>query len=460
MNWEKLLCKERLYLPAQDEPQSGRSLFQRDFDRIVFSSAFRRLQDKTQVFPLPENDFVHTRLTHSLEVSCVGRSLGNAVGIQLIKRHPELNGRYSSFDFGEITAAACLAHDIGNPPFGHSGEDAISEYFVTGSGQELLVKLDSEKKRKDLSSFEGNAQGFRILTKLQNPTVQGGIQLTFATLASFIKYPKESVVSFRDHDKKNVRNEKLYKKYGFFQSEKEIFLLIADKCGLLENTSVENSICYARHPLAFLVEAADDICYRIMDLEDGYRLGLIPFNETEELLMNIIDKSRLKNYNKREKNDKIGYLRANAIGAAINQTAGVFLDKENEILAGTFNSGLLSEIAAAEALHIIKEISKEKIYAFKPVIEREAAGFEALGGLLDYFIRAVNDKKDKSVSKRSKAILQLLPSQFLGVDGNPEDDLYERILKVTDFVSGMTDSYAISLYRKIKGISLPMFSRI
>lgn len=460
MNWEKLLCKERLYLPAQDESQSGRSRFQRDFDRIVFSSAFRRLQDKTQVFPLPENDFVHTRLTHSLEVSCVGRSLGNAVGIQLIQRHPEIAGKYTSFDFGEITAAACLAHDIGNPPFGHSGEDAISEYFITGAGKFLLSQINCGKKQKDLTSFEGNAQGFRILTKLQNPTVEGGIQLTFATLASFVKYPKESIVTFSDEEGKLLHKEKLYKKHGFFQAEKEIFLLIADKCGLLKNNQAQDSVCYTRHPLAFLVEAADDICYRIMDLEDGYRLGLIPFSETEELMMNIIDKTRLKNYDKREKNDKIGYLRANAIGKAIDQTASVFLDKEADILAGNFNSGLLSHIPAADALREIKEISKEKIYAFKPVIEREAAGFEALGGLLDYFIQAVNDKKENSISKRSKAILQLLPSQFLGEDGNPEDDLYERILKITDFVSGMTDSYAISLYRKIKGISLPMFSRI
>lgn len=460
MNWEKALCKDRLYLPAHNEAQNGRSRFQRDFDRIVFSSAFRRLQDKTQVFPLPENDFVHTRLTHSLEVSCVGRSLGNAVGIQLIQRHPEIAGAYSSFDFGEITAAACLAHDIGNPPFGHSGEDAISEYFITGGGKELLAKFDCDKKRKDLTSFEGNAQGFRILTKLQNPTVQGGIQLTFATLASFVKYPKESIVTFLDKDKGCLHNEKFYKKHGFFQAEKEIFLLIAEKCGLLKNAQTDNSICYSRHPIAFLVEAADDICYRIMDLEDGYRLGLISFKETEELMMNIIDKTSLKNYDKREKNDKIGYLRANAIGRAIDQTASVFLDNENEILNGNYNSSLLSEIQAAKALYEIKEISKEKIYAFKPVIEREAAGFEALGGLLDYFIRAVNDKKENSASKRSKAILQLLPSQFLGEDGNPEDDLYERILKITDFVSGMTDSYAISLYRKIKGISLPMFSRI
>ncbi len=270
MNWEqllsrKLLCDEK---PVKQNLNDGRSPFQRDFDRIVFSSAFRRLQDKTQVFPLPESDFVHTRLTHSFEVSCVGRSLGTLIGSKIIQRHKELKEQYSHFHLGEIVAAACLAHDIGNPPFGHSGEDAISEYFKNGDGKQFKEKL-TELQWNDLTKFEGNAQGFRLLTKLQNPKIKGGLRLTCATLAAFTKYPKESfTIDNTNADGKS----KLYKKFGFFQPEKELFSEVAGEVGLNKKLNKQKYLWWERHPLAFLVEAADDICYRIMDLEDGYHL--------------------------------------------------------------------------------------------------------------------------------------------------------------------------------------------
>lgn len=452
MEWNKLLTSVS---PGEKTKENilleGRSQFQRDFDRIVFSSAFRRLQDKTQVFPMPENDFVHTRLTHSLEVSCVGRSLGNKVGQKILEKHSELNNNFTKYHFGEIVASACLAHDIGNPPFGHSGEDAISEYFRKGNGKIFEKELNDPKKWNDFTWFEGNAQGFRIITKIQNPGVQGGLRLTYATLAAFTKYPKES---FTPEFSNKVINNKIFKKYGFFQSEKEIFTDISEKTGLIFKGN-KNELCWYRHPLAFLVEAADDITYRIMDLEDGFRLGLLSFKETEDLLFELIKKDELKGYEEREKNDKISYLRAKAINNLVNQVSEAFLEKEDEIMKGNFIYELISVIENYKALETIKNISVEKIYSIDSVLEREAAGYEVLGGLLDIFINAVNDVHKGKPPFRSKSIIKLLPIQFLGVNRKTEDDLYFRLLKITDYVSGMTDSYAVSLYRRIKGISLP-----
>lgn len=455
MEWKKLLSRKLLAddSSASNTLEEGRSSFQRDFDRIVFCSAFRRLQDKTQVFPMPESDFVHTRLTHSLEVACVGRSLGNSVGASIIKRHPELKKNYTPFHFGEIVSAACLAHDIGNPPFGHSGEDAIAEYFKNGNGKKFESQIKNEKKWNDFIKFEGNAQGFRIITSLQNPNIPGGLRLTCATLGAFTKYPKES---FKPSLKKEKVKQKQLRKFGFFQAEKNNFIEVANETGLLKKETSNNYLWWSRHPLAFLVEAADDVCYRIMDLEDGFRLGLLSFSDTEDLMMPFINEGELKSYKGRETNDKIGYLRAKAINNVVKEVGEAFLDEENAILNGSFDEDMLSLIGSGKQLEIIKTLSKDKIYSYKSVVEREAAGYEVLGGLLDIFINAVNEvvASDKP-SFRSKNVLKLLPKQFLGSEGKPHTGLYTRLLNITDFVSGMTDSYAVSLYRKIKGISLP-----
>ena len=454
MEWHKLLSKSVLCEKETTSVQSidGRSQFQKDFDRIVFSSAFRRLQDKTQVFPLPESDFVHTRLTHSLEVSCVGRSLGTLVGSKILSRYIKLKRDYSHFHFGEIVAAACLAHDIGNPPFGHSGEDAISEYFKNGNGKEFKNRLN-EKQWNDLTRFEGNAQGFRIITQLQNPKIAGGLKLTCATLASFTKYPKESFIP--NNEQISAGKEKLYKKFGFFQAEKNLFEEVALKTGLEKRNNPNNYLWWQRHPLAYLVEAADDSCYRVMDLEDGFRLGLLSFKDTESLLMPFAKGGKLRAYKERDENDKIGYLRAKSISAIVSSLAEAFIDEEKNILKGKFEDDLISVINFSKPLNIIKDISVKKIYAYKSVVEREAAGYEVLGGLLDIFITAVNEAAEGKTSPKDKTIIKLLPKQFLGNNGKPEKDLYARLLKITDFVSGMTDSYAVSLFRKIKGISLP-----
>lgn len=451
MEWKKLLSQKLLGHKVETSTD-GRSQFQRDFDRIVFSSAFRRLQDKTQVFPMPESDYVHTRLTHSLEVSCVGRSLGNLVGKKIIERNKKLEKEFTQFHFGEIVASACLAHDIGNPPFGHSGEDAIAEYFRNGNGRIFKDEL-TPKQWTDLTKFEGNAQGFRIITRLQNPTIVGGLRLSCATLAAFTKYPKESLT--KNKKGSNAPKEKLYKKYGFFQSEKELFKEVAEETGLPQKDGYKNSLFWSRHPLAYLVEAADDICYRVMDLEDGFRLGLLSFEDTQSLLMPLKGKSDLNLYGDRNENDKIGYLRAKAISELVKSLSDVFADEEKSILSGKLNKDLISLTPFAGALEEIKKVSIEKIYSMRGVVEREAAGFEVLGGLLDTFITAVNEFAEDRVSPKNKTIIKLLPKQFLGDGGKPDEDIYIRLLKITDFVSGMTDSYAVSLFRKIKGISLP-----
>lgn len=449
MEWEKLLTDSRLGEKIQTKKNSsdGRSEFQKDFDRVVFSPAFRRLQDKTQVFPLPESDFVHTRLTHSLEVSCVGRSLGNLVGETVVKRNPSLNSRFTKFHFGEIVAAACLAHDIGNPPFGHSGEDAIAEYFRSGNGQQFKSKIKDEKKWTDFIKYEGNAQGFRIITKLQNPKVKGGLNLTYSTLAAVTKYPRESLINNQNRSLQN----KAYRKYGFFQAEKEIFKEVADKTGL-DFVVNKKTYWWRRHPLAFLVEAADDICYSVMDLEDGFMLGLISFRETEELLIPLISKQGLRNYRDKDEKDRIGYLRAIAINELVNELARVFLDEEKNILAGKFENELISEIKRANALKRIKDISVTRIYKSRSVVEREVAGYEVLGGLLDTFIDSYNEAYEKKISAKNKSVFALLTKRIS--DDIPKE-LYQRLIRIIDFVSGMTDSFAVSLFRKIKGISLP-----
>jgi dGTPase len=452
LDWKLLLTDERLGIEkSQSNKKDGRSQFQKDFDRIVFSPAFRRLQDKTQVFPLPESDFVHTRLTHSLEVSVVGRSVGNLVGERILSLHPKLKKEFTQFHFGEIVAAACLAHDIGNPPFGHSGEDAIAEYFKNGNGKIFKKEIANEKQWNDLVRFEGNAQGFRIITKLLNQDVKGGLQLTYSTLSALNKYPKESLTDIEERNPEQYKN--IYKKFGFFQSEKNIFNLVAEKTGL-EKPNKEEKYLWSRHPLSFLVEAADDICYSIMDLEDGFRLGLLSFNETESLLLPLIHKKDLTGYKNRDDNEKVGYLRAKAISDLVNDIAEAFAENEKRILNGNFNKEFVTVINKSNSLKKIEKASILKIYRHRSVVEREAAGYEVLGGLLDTFITAYNEYSENKLSPKNRAIINLIPKRFFYAEKqNPE--LYHRLLRIIDFVSGMTDSYAVSIYRKIKGISLP-----
>jgi len=451
--WSRLMSSHRLGKKGPDSPDS-RSPFQRDFDRIVFSSAFRRLQDKTQVFPLPSSDYVRTRLTHSLEVSSVGRSLGEMVGAQLKSRYKKELGTFETADFGAVVASACLAHDIGNPPFGHSGETAIRSWFTTSALGRKALKAISDREAADLLSFEGNAQGFRVLARLQTPDNHGGLQLTHATLGTFLKYPRESALS---RERLRWKGQSTSKN-GFFQAEREFVLTLAKEMALVQRSTFP--LAWARHPLAFLVEAADDISYRIIDFEDGFRIGHVSYPEAEERLLDLLPAKKRPKASKKLKRiagpkDKIEYLRARVINELINEVVDLFLDVEKDAVSGKYDVELVTEIPQATKLESIRKVSKEKVYAVRDVVEVEAAGFEVLGGLLDAFVPAVLEAERGSGSKRSAKYFELLPSRSRKLYGNPKSTPYERMLIATDFVSGMTDSYAVSLFKTVRGISLP-----
>lgn len=450
MQWSQLLSRHRLGSDKAPDGTPARTDFQRDFDRVVFSSAFRRMQDKTQVFPLSGVDYVRTRLTHSLEVSSIGRSLGTLVGEELLKRH-DLPGSQPS-DFGDIVAAACLAHDIGNPPFGHSGEDAIRHWALTANYGQRRVGALNPAEREDFLTFEGNAQGFRILTRLQNPDNRGGLQLTCATLAAFTKYPRESWLGGNQYDGVSA------KKQGFTHEELPLFREVAEAVGLLPRD--DRYAVWHRHPLAFLVEAADDISYRVIDIEDGYRLGHFSYDEVRELFWPMISdpaKQEPRLNRIREDKAKIEFLRAKVIGEAIHQVKGCFLDHEEDILAGRFDAPLLDHVMMTDHLEGLIERARQRIYCAREVVEVQTAGFQVVGELLERFSQGMDDIADNGdkASPHSRMLTRLIPEQFIGPERVPSDSLYTRLLRLTDFVSGMTDSYAVSLYKKITGISLP-----
>lgn len=448
MDWRDLLSATRLGVPERSQPPlPGRSEYQRDFDRIIFSSAFRRLQDKTQVFPLAESDYVRTRLTHSLEAASVGRSLGTLVGAALLDRYPEVSEvPVSPSDFGAIVAAACLSHDIGNPPFGHSGEDAIRLFFESHqTGQQLLAPLP-ESLRADFLMFEGNAQGFRILTRLQSPDNIGGLQLTVATLGAFTKYPRAA-------DYAGKYNGVSTRKHGFMAAEKGHFTEVTQGLRLM----ARDAHAWVRHPLAYLVEAADDICYHIVDVEDAYRLGILRYDEVEAVLIDIVDDRALTQRlaGMRDNKGRIEYLRARSINALVEQAAGHFLAIESQLRGGHQDGPILGAIKAAPAMQALRALGESRIYMAPPVVEIEAAGFEVLAGLLGIFSSAVEAQAKGTLNAKERMRLKLIPAQFLAADGGVHVDPYERLLRVTDFISGMTDSYAVSLYKKVTGISLP-----
>jgi len=448
MDWIKLLNDSRFGQVNQSTGTVNRTTFQRDFDRVVFSSSFRRLQSKTQIFPLPKDDFIHTRLTHSLEASCVGRSLGSIVGAAIVSRNPQYfaDAGITSETFAAIVASACLAHDIGNPPFGHSGEDAISSYFESDAAKVFIEGL-SEKQIGDLQNFEGNALGFRTLTHTLSAQheVKGGLCLSCATLGAFTKYPKESLPKSADPSLASER------KFGFFQSEKDTFIKIASEMGMIKK-SADKGVAFHRHPLAFLVEAADDICYQIMDLEDGCKLNLVSFKRTFELLLEIIggDQNEVllvcdTLFDDRE---RVGYLRAKAINSLVNQCADAFMENHDAVLDGSFDKHLVDCIAAKDAVQAVSDTAVNHIYNHRKVLEIEVAGYEILGGLLHAFLSAVFFD-----SRHDRQTRELIPKQYL----NDKLDRYDKIMNIIQFVSGMTDNFALDTFRAIKGISLPSY---
>lgn len=439
MDWNTLLSAKRFGLEAYHSTRpENRSEFQRDYDRLIFSAPFRRLQNKTQVFPLPGSIFVHNRLTHSLEVSCVGRSLGNDVAKELLARHPELQHTFIH-EIGSIVSAACLAHDLGNPPFGHSGERAISTFFSEGDGLPLKSEL-TPAQWDDLIHFEGNANAFRLLTHRFEGRREGGFVLTYSTLASIVKYPFSSSLA----GKKS--------KFGFFTTEEESYRRVAEELGLKKLS--DQPLRYVRHPLVYLVEAADDICYQLMDIEDAYKLKILNVDETKALLLSFFSPERQERRLRTmqlvsDVNEQIAYLRSSVIGLLVAECVQTFVDNEAALLEGTFEGSLIHHISplASDAYRHCTQVAYDKIYRSRDVVDIELAGFRIITTLLKMMIDAVRSPE--------KAYSQLLINRVSSQYHIQAPSLFERIQAVLDFVSGMTDVYALDLFRKINGNSLP-----
>lgn len=461
-----------LYIYSDQKPTDTESIvatdelrtsFIRDYDRIIFSSAFRRLQNKTQVFPLPGPAFVHNRLTHSLEVASVGRSLGTAVGRVIAEKYEQQQGQtFSDFyrhELSSVVSSACLAHDIGNPPFGHSGEDAIRNYFTSldSATQRILTDGMSANQWADFTHFEGNSNAFRILT---HPFAEkrSAYNLTETTLASIVKYPCRSIDGF---DKQSGIIGK--KKSGFFDSELATWRSIASQLGIFKYPGFEAEEVYVRHPFVYLTEAADDICYRVIDIEDAHRLGILSYEAAEVLFLPFFDDDAEYQNRKRieaklkdlvDPNQKMQYLRAVWIGRMVKLCSAAFIAQEAALLQGNLQFSLIDVLPEQylPLLEAIDKLSYERIYQHRNVVEIEIAGFEVIGNLLDIFTQATLNPS----SARSKKILQLIPTQFTS-GGQNKKSLYQRVQAVTDFISGMTDIYAIDLYRKITGITIKAF---
>ena len=444
MEWATLVSDRRFGLENYHDSRNGgtRSDFQRDFDRMVFSSPFRRLQNKTQVFPLPGSVFVHNRLTHSMEVACVGRSMANEVASALRARHTDAATRAALDSIGEIVAAACLAHDLGNPPFGHSGETAISTFFSEGAGAPLQQQLPPECWA-DLVHFEGNANAFRLLTHSFNGRRNGGFAMTYSMLASIVKYPYSSTLA-------GTRN-----KFGFFTTERDSFRRIASQLGMicLEDNGADR-LSYARHPLVYLVEAADDICYEVMDIEDAHKLKILSTPEVKQLFLAFFEPQRRARCEEvmgmiADPNEQIAYLRSGVIGALVQSCAEAFVANEDAILRGEFTGHLLDKVSELQhaAFAQCNALSWERIYRAPDVVNIELAGNRIISFLLEKLVHAVCNP----TLNYSRLLLSQVPQQY----DVHAPELYHRIQAVVDHVSAMTDVYALDLYRKLNGLSLP-----
>lgn len=436
MEWKSLLSAQREY--REYKKTDIRNAFQRDYDRIIFSNIFRRLQNKTQVFPLPGSQMVHNRLTHSLEVASVGRSIARLVSKTLCDKFGNdfLNEIY---DIDIIVSSACLAHDLGNPPFGHSGEETISSYFTDGPGQKLKDMMP-EYQWSDLASFEGNANAFRQLTHQFAGRRQGGMSLTYATLATLVKYP---YLSYNKGGKK---------KYNVFYSEKETFKKVMDGCGI--PCLDENNFVYARHPLSYMMEAADDICYLILDMEDAHKRGIVATQKIDRFFTSFFKKEETWFFERKESiyetvtddNERMAFLRATVINKLVECVAKVFIDNYDDIMNGNFEKALVSHLPDHEknAMEKCREFSLKNIYKHPTVVKVELTGFNVIGSLVDEFVNAALEPQ----KIYNKKLLSLIPEQFK----NNKEDLYSRVQVVLDYISNMTDLYAVQLYKDLRGI--------
>lgn len=443
MDWHTLLNRERLGKTSHSAEELGRSPFHKDHDRIIFSGAFRRLGRKTQVHPVSSNDHIHTRLTHSLEVSCVGRSLAMRVA-QMIR--PDLPQWCEPSDLGMIVQSACLAHDIGNPPFGHSGEDAIRHWFQHAARNGWLDSM-SEAQRADFLNFEGNAQGFRVLTQLEYHQFDGGMRLTYATLGAFSKYPWSSKHASAQGYKKH--------KFGSYQSELPLLEQIAQKLGIPKLDDEH----WARHPLVYLVEAADDICYGLIDLEDGIEMDLLDYAEVEALLLDLVGDDLPETYRLLGPNDsrrrKLAILRGKAIEHLTNAAAQAFVDQLPALMAGTLQGDLVEHMNGPAKTCVIsaKALAREKIFQDKRKTLHEIGAYTTLEILLNAFCGAALELHTQgTLSFKNKRIFDLLGQAA----PQPHWSLYTSFMRIIDFIGGMTDSYATEMAREMTGRSSPV----
>jgi dGTPase len=443
MKWENLLSRRRYGVSQPEKIEEGRSHFQKDIDRIIFSSSFRRLNHKTQVHPLPQNDNIHTRLPHSLEVSSVGRSLGKKVGERLREELKQIGIEPS--DLGDIVQAACLAHDIGNPPFGHSGEEAIRDWFKENLTQPFLQDL-SPKQLSDFTNFEGNAQGFRIITKLEYYLLEGGMRLTYATLGTFLKYPWTSDLLLKAGKKK----------YGCSQSERKILQEIATELGLIE----QEKTAWCRHPLAYIMEAADDICYALIDLEDGIEMGFLTYEEVVEILRTVVDFEQISLFHPSCEGDdlrrrKIAIARGRAMNVLIDGIADTFIQQKDYLLNGSFIYNDLIEACGGnvqQCIKLAKSTAQQKIFNNPRKLQLEIGAYAIVEILLDSFIKAAYAFKihqdGEPFSFKHGRMLELMGSH------KPKKSwsLYHAYMHVLDFISGMTDNHATHIAKQLRGM--------
>jgi len=436
MSWQRLLTTKR-YGHEHIRPQEiGRSHFHKDHDRIIFSSAFRRLGRKTQVHPLARNDHIHTRLTHSIEVGSVGRSLGIRVGELLGDQLPPWAGPH---DLGTIVQSACLAHDIGNPPFGHAGEYAIRDWFRRHRSRPLLASLPAAQ-RADLETFEGNAQGFRVVTCIENNLFAGGLRLTSPTLGTLLKYPWTSA----DAGEKG--------KFSCYQTELATLQQLAAQLGLVELGAQR----WCRHPLCYLMEAADDICYAIMDLEDAIELSILSFDDVQPVLLALAGRAEVDDpvlSSQASARRKISALRGRAMESMVESAIAAFMENYGQIMVGEYQGELLTDgdPVVRDGLVAAKTLARERVFPDTRKTELEVGAYSTLGTLLEAFCDAVYEHQQQSgpLSYRSQKIISLM-----GIHCPARDDsLYYAYMRALDFISGMTDNYAAYLARQIGGLN-------
>lgn len=445
MNWQTLLSTQRFkregdtVVPTstpstQEGAEALRTDFHIDYDRVVFSGAFRRLARKTQVHPFAEHDHTHNRLTHSVEVASVGRSLGNRVGVMLQKGGFLAAGHQPS-DIGAVVQVACLAHDFGNPPFGHTGEDALRDWFRDPHHAGYLLGL-SEAERNDVQTYEGNAHSLRLVAHLEMYRARGGMRLTAASIGTLLKYPWTSSA---EHGRK---------KFNIYQTELPFIEGIAAELGLPEIAQHH----WARHPLSYLMEAADDICYALLDLEDAVELGLLQDLEVERVLAELT--YRENSWQAQSSAERCAMLRGIAIGRAIDNVAQTFMLHHQSLLAGCFQAKDLLAVCdpvVRNTLGQAKELARTRIFRHQSKLITEIATFPCLGSILGLLVPAVHAWiTNGEVSVRQSLALELMKNEPV----NNTDSLYQAYMKILDFVGGMTDNTAARLAREISGIGM------